>query len=46
MYELRNLPVGRQSFQKIRERNYLYVDKTRSIEQLLKEWVIQRNQHH
>ena len=31
----RRLPIGIQDFRKIRERNYLYVDKTDMISQIL-----------
>ena len=34
-YELRKLPAGMQSFKKIREENYLYVDKTDMIWKLV-----------
>jgi hypothetical protein len=32
---MQRLPVGRQSFKKIRENNYLYVDKTRHIYEMI-----------
>ena len=31
----KNLPIGVQSFQNLRENNYLYVDKTKYIAELL-----------
>jgi len=32
----KNLPIGIQSFENLRERDFLYVDKTKYIAQLLK----------
>ncbi|MDR1342855.1 MAG: AAA family ATPase, partial [Prevotellaceae bacterium] len=32
---MKNLPIGIQSFEKLRERNYLYVDKTKEIHDLI-----------
>ena len=30
-----NMPVGVSGFEKLRERNYFYIDKTELIEQIL-----------
>ena len=38
MENLLKLPVGMDSFEKIRRENFFYVDKTKLIEQLLKQW--------
>ena len=35
MAELRKLPIGIEDFEKIRQEDFYYVDKTRLIEQLL-----------
>ncbi|MDR1342885.1 MAG: AAA family ATPase, partial [Prevotellaceae bacterium] len=35
MATMKNLPIGIQSFEKLRERNYLYVDKTKEIYDLI-----------
>ena len=32
------LPIGIDSFEKIRKENFYYVDKTKLIEQLLQNW--------
>ncbi len=37
MQKLQKLPIGKSSFESIRERNYLYVDKTRHIYQMAEE---------
>ncbi len=37
MQKLQKLPIGKSSFESIRERNYLYVDKTRHIYQMADE---------
>jgi hypothetical protein len=37
MLKLKKLPVGIQTFSEIREENYLYVDKTAAIKQLVEE---------
>ena len=37
MKKLQNLPIGKSSFERIREKNELYVDKTRFIFQLVSE---------
>ena len=34
----KKLPIGIDSFQKIRKENFYYVDKTRLIEELLNDW--------
>ena len=38
MSELLKLPIGIDSFEKIRKENFFYIDKTRLIEQLLERW--------
>jgi hypothetical protein len=38
MSELLKLPIGIDSFEKIRKENFYYVDKTKLIEQLLEQW--------
>ena len=38
MSELLKLPIGIDSFEKIRKENFFYVDKTKLIEQLLERW--------
>ena len=38
MSELLKLPIGIDSFEKIRKKNFFYVDKTKLIEQLLERW--------
>lgn len=38
MTELKKLPIGIESFEKMRRKNFYYVDKTRLIEQLLSQW--------
>ena len=38
MTELRKLPIGIENFEKIRQEDFYYVDKTRLIEQLLIQW--------
>ena len=38
MAELRKLPIGIEDFEKIRQEDFYYVDKTRLIEQLLAQW--------
>ena len=38
MAELKKLPIGIEDFEKIREEDFYYVDKTRLIEQLLAQW--------
>ena len=35
--QLRKLPIGIQTFEKIREGNYLYVDKTEFVWKLLQQ---------
>lgn len=35
MAELKKLPIGIEDFEKIRQEDFYYVDKTRLIEQLL-----------
>ncbi len=37
MKKLQKLPIGKSSFESIRERNELYVDKTRHFYQMLEE---------
>ena len=32
------LPIGIDNFEKIRKENFYYVDKTKLIEQILKQW--------
>ena len=38
MAELKKLPIGIEDFEKIRQEDFYYVDKTRLIEQLLAQW--------
>ena len=38
MSELLKLPIGIDSFEKIRKESFFYIDKTRLIEQLLERW--------
>ena len=38
MTELKKLPIGIEDFEKIRQEDFYYVDKTRLIEQLLAQW--------
>ena len=38
MAELKKLPIGIESFEKMRQEDFYYVDKTRLIEQLLLQW--------
>ncbi len=38
MAELKKLPIGIESFEKMRREDFYYVDKTRLIEQLLSQW--------
>lgn len=38
MTELKKLPIGIESFEKMRREDFYYVDKTRLIEQLLSQW--------
>ena len=38
MAELKKLPIGIESFEKMRQEDFYYVDKTRLIEQLLSQW--------
>lgn len=38
MVELKKLPIGIESFEKMRQEDFYYVDKTRLIEQLLLQW--------
>ena len=38
MTELEKLPIGIESFEKMRREDFYYVDKTRLIEQLLSQW--------
>lgn len=38
MAELKKLPIGIEDFEKIRQEDFYYVDKTRLIEQLLGQW--------
>lgn len=38
MTEHLKLPIGIDSFEKIRKENFYYVDKTKLIEQLLQNW--------
>ena len=38
MAELKKLPIGIEDFEKIRQEDFYYVDKTRLIEQLLALW--------
>ena len=37
MRELKNLPIGVQTFRKIRENNYIYIDKTEYIYKMVKD---------
>lgn len=36
MQEIRKYPVGMQTFDKIREGNYVYIDKTKYIVKMMK----------
>lgn len=38
MAKLRKLPIGIENFEKLRQEDFYYVDKTRLIEQLLAKW--------
>lgn len=38
MAELKKLPIGIENFEKIRQEDFYYVDKTKLIEQLLSQW--------
>ena len=38
MAELKKLPIGIEDFEKVRQEDFYYVDKTRLIEQLLAQW--------
>ena len=38
MAELKKLPIGIEDFEKIRQEDFYYVDKTRLIEQFLIQW--------
>ena len=38
MVELKKLPIGIEDFEKIRQEDFYYIDKTRLIEQLLAQW--------
>lgn len=38
MAELKKLPIGIEHFEKIRQEDFYYVDKTKLIEQLLSQW--------
>ena len=38
MTGLKKLPIGIEDFEKIRQEDFYYVDKTRLIEQLLAQW--------
>ena len=38
MTELKKLPIGIEDFEKIRQEDFYYVDKTKLIEQLLAQW--------
>ena len=38
MAKLRKLPIGIENFEKLRQEDFYYVDKTRLIEQLLEQW--------
>ena len=38
MTEHLKLPIGIDSFEKIRKENFYYIDKTKLIEQLLQNW--------
>lgn len=38
MRQLKKLPIGTQTFVKIREENYLYVDKTAIAQQLIEQY--------
>ena len=39
MAQTRKYPVGIQTFSKIRERNYFYVDKTQYLVDFIKKWL-------
>lgn len=38
MIEMKKLPVGFENFEEIRKLDFYYVDKTKLVEQLLKNW--------
>ncbi len=38
MPDVLKLPIGIESFEKIRKEGFYYIDKTRLIEQLLNQW--------
>lgn len=38
MAKLRKHPIGIENFEKLRQEDFYYVDKTRLIEQLLAQW--------